>query len=245
MKDNFSSQSAIYAKYRPSYPQALYDFILSFVTNKEAAWDCGTGNGQAAKELSKSFAKVFATDISQKQVDKAVQADNIFYSVQPAEKTNFPGNIFDLVTVAQALHWFRFDEFYKEVIRVTKPGGIFAGWTYSLLRITGEINELIEDHHYNTLDSYWDDERKYVDEEYRNIPFPFTKMDVPAFTIEYSWTIEELEGYLNTWSALQKFMEKNNYNPVDDLLQRIKPQWKQEKMKVTFPVHLLLARVEK
>jgi ubiquinone/menaquinone biosynthesis C-methylase UbiE len=122
MKDNFSKQSDLYAKYRPGYPQALYDCIINHVENKEAAWDCGTGNGQAAKELSKAFMKVFATDISQKQIDKAVQSDNIFYSVQPAEQTNFPDNSFDLVTVAQALHWFRFDEFYKEVRRVTKPG---------------------------------------------------------------------------------------------------------------------------
>ncbi|MEP7373871.1 MAG: class I SAM-dependent methyltransferase [Chitinophagaceae bacterium] len=245
MKDNFSRQSDIYARYRPSYPQALYDFILSHASNKEAAWDCGTGNGQAAKELSRSFTKVFATDISQKQIEKAVQADNIFYSVQPAEQTNFPDNSFDLVTVAQALHWFRFDEFYKEIKRVTKPGGIFAGWTYSLLRITDEINALIEDHHYKTLDGYWDDERKYVDEEYRNIPFPFKKINVPAFIIEYNWTIEELEGYLNTWSGLQKFITKNNYNPVDGLIQRIKPYWKQEQMKVIFPVHLLLGKIVK
>jgi len=245
MKDNFSGQSAIYAKYRPAYPQALYDFILSHLANKGAAWDCGTGNGQAAMELSKVFAKVFATDISQKQIDNAVQRDNISYSVQPAEQTDFTDNSFDLVAVAQALHWFRFNDFYAEVKRVTKPGGIFAGWTYSLLRITDEINELIEDHHYNILGGYWDDERKFVDEEYRNIPFPFEKIPTPSFTIEYNWTVGELEGYLNTWSALQKFITKNNYNPVDDLLKRIKPRWKQEQMKILFPVHLLLGRIIK
>jgi ubiquinone/menaquinone biosynthesis C-methylase UbiE len=245
MKDNFSKQSAIYAKYRPTYPPALYDFILTQVANKETAWDCGTGNGQAAKELSKKFNKVFATDISQKQIDNAGHSDNIFYSVQPAEKTDFTDNSFDLVTVAQALHWFRFDEFYKEVKRVTKHGGLFAGWTYSLLRISDEINAPIEYHHYTTLRSYWDDERKYVDEEYRNIPFPFAKIDVPSFTIEYNWTMEELEGYLNTWSALQKFITKNNYNPVDELRRSIQAHWKQQQMKVIFPVHLLLGRVEK
>jgi ubiquinone/menaquinone biosynthesis C-methylase UbiE len=245
MKDNFSKQSDIYAKYRPTYPPALYDFILSQLANKETAWDCGTGNGQAAKELSKAFKKIFATDISQKQIDNAVHADNIFYSVQPAEQTDFPDNSFELVTVAQALHWFRFDEFYNEVKRVIKPGGIFAAWTYSLLRITNEIDTLIEDHHYNIIGGYWDDERKYVDEEYRNIPFPFTKINTPSFTIEYYWTIEELEGYFNTWSALQKFITENNYNPVDDLLQRLKPYWKQEQMKIIFPVHLLLGTIEK
>jgi ubiquinone/menaquinone biosynthesis C-methylase UbiE len=245
MKDNFSKQSATYARYRPTYPPELYDFILSHVHGKETAWDCGTGNGQAAKELSKAFSKVFATDISQKQLDSAFRAENIFYSVQPAEKTNFVDNSFDLVTVAQALHWFRFDEFYKEVERVIKPGGVFAAWTYSLLRTTDEINAMIRDHHYNTLGDYWDEERKYVDDEYRNIPFPFARLNVPAVTIEYNWTIEELEGYLNTWSALQKFIRNNKYNPVDDLLRNIKPHWKQERMKIIFPVHLLLGKISK
>jgi ubiquinone/menaquinone biosynthesis C-methylase UbiE len=245
MKDNFSGQSDIYAKYRPTYSPALYDFILSHVVTKESAWDCGTGNGQAAKELAKVFTNVFATDISQKQIDNAVQSHNISYSVQPAEQTDFPDNSFDLVTVAQALHWFRFDAFYNEVKRVTQHDGLFAGWTYSLLRISDEINMLIEYHHYNTLGSYWDNERKYVDEEYRTIPFPFTKIATPVFTIEYEWTIEELKGYLNTWSALQKFTAQHTYNPVDDLVRRIKPYWEQERMKIIFPVHLLLGRIEK
>ena len=118
MKDNFSRQSDIYAKYRPAYPQQLYDFIFQHVAGKQAAWDCATGNGQAAKELAKVFDKVYATDISQKQIENAVQQPNIFYSVQPAEQTNFPNNSFDLITVAQALHWFRFDDFYAEVKRV-------------------------------------------------------------------------------------------------------------------------------
>lgn len=245
MKDNFSKQSDIYAKYRPAYPQELYDFILKKVANKKIAWDCGTGNGQAAKELANAFEKVFATDISQKQIENAVQKDNIFYSVQPAEQTNFPDNSFGLITVAQALHWFRFDDFYTEVTRVAKPNSFFAGWTYSLLHITKEIDELISDYHFNTLGNYWDAERKYVDEEYKNIPFPFARISTPDFAIEYEWTIEELEGYFNTWSALQKFIAANQYNPVDELIRCIKPLWKQEKMKIHFPVHLLMGRIEK
>jgi len=245
MKDNFSKQSVGYAKCRPVYPQQLYDFILSNVTNKQTAWDCGTGNGQAAKEFAKIFDKVYATDISQKQIENAIKEDRIFYSVQPAEQTNFPDNSFDLITVAQALHWFQFDDFYMEVKRVAKPDALFAAWTYSLLRISKEIDPLIVAHHFNTLGEYWDAERKYVDEEYRNIPFPFTKIDTPVFYIEYEWTTEELKGYLNTWSGLQKFIAVKQYNPVDGLMIDIKSLWKQEKMKIHFPVHLLMGRIEK
>lgn len=245
MKDNFSKQSAGYAKYRPAYPQQLYDFIFQHVRSKQTAWDCATGNGQAAKELAKVFDKVYATDSSQKQIDNAVQQSNIFYSVQPAEKTNFPDNSFDLITVAQALHWFRFDDFYKEVTRVAKANSIFAGWTYSLLRISKEIDTLIEDHHYNILGNYWDEERKYVNEKYRTIPFPFKKMDTPEFIITYEWTLTELQGYFNTWSALQKFIAAKHYNPVENLTTHIKTFWKEEKMKISFPIHLLIGQIEK
>jgi SAM-dependent methyltransferase len=244
MKDNFSLQSSLYVKYRPSYPLELFDFIISQVKERDTAWDCGTGNGQTAKGLSSHFNKVFATDISQKQLDNAYQAGNIFYSVQPAEKTIFFNKSIDLITVSQALHWFRFDEFYEEVKRVAKPDAILAAWTYSLLRISKEVDTLIDDLHYNTLQSYWDNERKYVDEEYRNIPFPFKKIDTPVFNIECNWGMEELEGYLNTWSGLHKFIEAKDNNPLPELMKRIRPHWKGTQMPIHFPLHLLIGKVE-
>src|SRR5215471_13440479 len=103
MKDNFSSQSDQYAKYRPTYPRDLFDYLNFIVPNKQNAWDCGTGNGQVAYELAKTFENVFATDISEAQLDNAIQADNIIYSIQPAEKTNFENNLLDLIVVAQAI----------------------------------------------------------------------------------------------------------------------------------------------
>ena len=245
MKDNFSLQAGLYARYRPSYPAELFEFIMAQVKEKDMAWDCATGSGQTARGLAPYFNKVYATDTSQKQLDNAYQAVNIFYSVQPAEQTIFLNNSFDLITVSQALHWFRFDDFYKEASRVGKPDAILTAWAYSLLRISKDIDALIEDHHYKTLQGYWDNERKYVDEEYRNIPFPLKKTDTPVFNIEYKWAIDELEGYLNTWSALQKFITAQNYSPVPELIKRIKPYWKETQMPVLFPIHLLMGRIEK
>ncbi len=242
MKDN-SSQAGLYAKYRPAYPPELFEFIMAQVWEKDMAWDCATGNGQTAKTLSAHFNKVYATDISQKQIDNAYQAVNIFYSVQPAEQTIFLNNSFDLITVSQALHWFRFDEFYKEVNRVAKHGAIIAAWCYSLLRISKEIDTIIDEYHYKTIKDYWDDERKYVDDEYSN--FPFEKINTPFFQIEYKWTLDELEGYLNTWSALQKYIITNNANPVTALIKNIKRYCKQTQMPVHFPIHLLMGRIEK
>lgn len=245
MKDNFSRRADLYAKYRPGYPAELFDFILSQVKERNAAWDCATGNGQSAKMLSRSFKKVFATDISQNQLDNAVQAENIIYSVQPAEATTFPENSFDLVTVSQAIHWLRFDEFYKEVKRVGRPGSWISVWMYGLFRISPGIDMLIDEHHFDRLAGYWDHERKYVDEHYATIPFPFEEIVCPGFSMSYEWTLAELEGYLLTWSALQKFISVNHFNPVDELVNRIEPLWSGRTMRIIFPLYMRMGRIHK
>lgn len=245
MKDNFSGQADKYAKYRPGYPPALFDFIISHVNEKNTAWDCATGNGQTAKQLALSFKKVLATDISQKQIDHAYQASSIIYSVQPAEQTDFTDNSIDLITVSQALHWFHFDKFYAEVKRVARPGAVIAAWMYSLLRISSDINKIIEEYHYETLESYWDKERKYVDDNYSSIPFPFKEIPTPPFSMEYSWQLHELEGYFNTWSALQKFIAAEQYNPVPGLIEKIRHYWVEDRMKIIFPIQLRLGQIEK
>lgn len=245
MKDNFSVKADLYARYRPRYPARLFDFILDQVKERNQAWDCATGNGQTALELAKHFKMVSATDISGKQLENAVQTSNIFYSLQPAEQTNFPDNNFDLITVSQALHWFDFDKFYNETKRTAKKKAWIAAWMYALLKISPGIDELIHAHHYGTLEKHWDKERKFVDLNYTSIPFPFDEITCPSFQIEYAWTIDELEGYLNTWSALQKFITDKGYNPVDELIGRIKPLWTTTAMKVIFPVYMRMGKINK
>jgi SAM-dependent methyltransferase len=243
MKDNFSTQANLYVKYRPGYPPELFTFILEQVNQKNRAWDCATGNGQTAKELANFFTRVDATDISPQQLEQAATKANIFYSRQPAEETNFAGNSFDLVTVSQALHWFDFDKFYKEVRRVTKEDGRIAAWMYGLLRISPAIDKLIDHHHFIMLENYWDAERKYVDDHYTSIPFPFEEITCPEFRIEYEWTISQLEGYLGTWSALQKFIAANGHNPVNELMRAITPYWTTERMKISFPLYLRMGKI--
>ena len=243
MKDNFSNQADLYAMYRPSYPPELFDFILKHIPLKNCAWDCATGNGQTAIALATTFQKVFATDISPKQLENARKAFNIFYSLQPAEKTNFPENTFDLITISQALHWVQFDKFYSEVNRVAKPDAWLAAWMYALVSISPEIDRFVHRHHYEILSGYWDDERNYVDENYTTVPFPFQEIACPEFEISLSWSLEEFRGYLNTWSALQKFITVRKYNPADNLIEDIKPYWIQDKMPIRFPIHLRMGKI--
>lgn len=245
MKDNFSAQAGEYAKYRPAYPADLFAFILQHIEEKNTAWDCATGNGQTANELARWFKKVMATDISEKQLANATRLPNVFYSVQPAEQTDFEENSFDLVTVSQALHWFNFDLFYKELHRVTRPGGWFAAWMYGLLTISPVIDELKRYFHDVTLGEYWDPERKFVNENYSTIPFPVQEIQCPAFSMSYEWSLAELKGYLSTWSAVQKFITANGYSPVDEVMNSIKKHWNGKKMKVAFPIYLRMGQVVK
>lgn len=237
MKDNFSSQAKLYAQFRPSYPQVFFDFLLPLVKNKNCVWDCATGNGQVASILADSFEKVYATDISQKQLDNAVQKANIIYKLEPAEQTSFANDIFDLITVGQAAHWFDFEKFYAEVIQVLRPGGVIAIFGYAFMRFNDNMDKVIGDFYSGNLDGYWDDERKYVDEDYKTIPFPFDEIKVPAFTSVYEWNVEQLIGYLNTWSAVQHYIKRNGNNPVDDVEKKIKSAWGSSvKKKVVFPI---------
>lgn len=214
MKDNFSGNASAYAQFRPHYPDELFAQLLPLVKTSDAAWDCGTGNGQVAGELADHFKDVYATDISRDQLDKAIQKPNIHYSVQSAEHTSFADNTFDLVTVAQAIHWFRFHEFYSEVKRTLKPGGLIAVIGYGLLETDEPLQQLLHHFYRKIVGPYWDAERRYLDEDYKTIPFPFEEIDMPALSMKYSWKSDQLLGYLRTWSAVKHYKQRNDVDPV-------------------------------
>lgn len=244
MKDNFSLQSDRYAKYRPTYPPDFFEYLNTIVPGKQNAWDCGTGNGQLACELAKTFEHVFATDISQSQIDNALPKNNIIYSVQPAEKTNFESGIFDLVVIAQAIHWFDFEQFYREVRRTAKEKALLCITGYGKIQISEQTDNLITHFYNNVVGAYWDKERKYIDENYETIPFPFDEIQTPKFENRHQWPLEHLIGYLNTWSAVKHFTRQNGYNPVDDLQNQLERYWNREEIKeVTFPLLLRIGKL--
>lgn len=246
MKDNFSNHAATYAQFRPVYPKELYDFLLGLVPETNLAWDCGCGNGQVARVLADHFEMVEATDISEKQIENALQKPNINYRVAPAENSGLRSGSVNLVTVAQALHWFDFDAFYQEVYRVSQPGAIIAVWCYSLLQINPETDALIYDLYADILgDSYWDPERKLVEEQYQTIPFPFKEIDAPDFSIQVKWSLEHLMGYLNSWSAVQHYIRANGENPVQLIAEGLKKAWgNQEELTIVFPLFTRIGKVK-
>ncbi len=247
-KNLFSQQAAIYAKYRPSYPPALIEHPISFTHNRETAWDVATGNGQVAVLLAEYFEKVFATDLSTQQLSLAYPRDNIFYSQSAAEKTPFADNSFDLITVAQAYHWLSFEAFEKEARRVARPGAVLAVWGYNIPE-TGisSLDEAIRYFYREVVGSYWDPERKYIDESYRAIPFPFSPLPVKIYPMEVLWRISDLAGYFQSWSSVVHFIARQTYNPVEKFLPVLTKAWpaENETLVFSFPVFTRIGRVLK
>jgi len=244
-KDHFSTQSSDYSKYRPDYPQELYDFILTEVKEKETVWDCATGNGQAAVVLSDYFEKVFATDASAEQIKRAIQKNNIEYLICPAEKTPIPAKSVDLITVAQALHWFDHEKFYAEVRRIAKTGALIAIWSYNNCTVDKETDKIFFRLYKEILGEYWSYERKQVEEAYRAIPFPFYEVKEKVFYMKKQWNLQDFLGYLSTWSAVQKYIKTNNKNPLELVEQDFTKVWGNPDVarEVNFPVTLKTGRI--
>ena len=240
MKDNFSAQSNLYAAFRPHYPQQLYDFIFQHVKKFNTALDIATGNGQVAAALAKKFKEVHATDISEKQLANAPQLPNVFYKAEPAEQTSFASNYFDLITVAQAVHWFQFEKFYTEINRILKKDGLLIIAGYGLLRVNKAIDEWTDYYYKEITGPYWDKERKYIDEGYTTIPFPLKEINSPQLFMNYTWSREHFTGYLQTWSAFQHYVKKNGTSPLShELLQQLYTLWHKDDLnEVRFPLFI-------
>ena len=239
--DHFSKTAKDYSQFRPGYPAELFRYLSQQCHANDAVWDCATGSGQSARQLTQYFDSVFASDASYDQTRNAKQAHGLFYLVNLAEQTPFSDQSLDLITVAQALHWFDLDRFYPEVRRILKPGGLLAVWTYNLMKITPELDELIWHLYSDVLGDYWPFERKLVEGGYQDLSFPFAEKTAPAFAMASDWSFEHLLGYLSTWSAVRLFKEKHQRDPVQALASKFQSAWGHSTvLKVNWPLSLKL-----
>lgn len=239
-KDHFSSGAERYAKFRPSYPDALFEFLASLTERRECAWDCGTGNGQAAVSLARHFAAVLASDASAAQIASAQAHPGVHYFVAPAEASGITAGSVDLVVVAQALHWFDLGRFYDEVRRVVRPGGALAAWCYGLMSVEPAVNAVIAHLYEDILGAYWPDERRFVDARYATLPFPFDERPAPPFAMGARWRLEDLLGYLDTWSAVKRYRESHGTDPLDLVRGELSRAWGDaaDIKQVSWPIHL-------
>jgi SAM-dependent methyltransferase len=226
-KDHFSLHAQSYVKHRPTYPGELYDLIYQHVQEFDVAWDCGTGNGQVAIELAKRFNQVIATDASENQIANAILHPKIKYGVSAAEQSGITPKSVDLITVGQAMHWFHFESFFKEVESVLKPGGILACWTYKYLTIDKDLDAILCEF-FDIIESYWPPERDHVMAEYASIPFPkhFKSLPFPSLYIERPMTADETLDYLRTWSSVKNYkLQHQNQDPLAFIQDRFYSQW--------------------
>jgi SAM-dependent methyltransferase len=241
-KDHFSKQAADYATFRPRYPKELFRWLGSVAPARELAWDCATGSGQAAVELAEIFEGVIATDASEEQIANAERHPRVEYRVATAEQSGLQARSVDLVTVAQALHWFDREKFETETRRVLKPGGIVAAWAYKLATVSPAIDAIVNRYYSEVVGPYWPPERVLV-EKFEELPFGFEQISAPSFGMTAEWSVAHLLGYLRTWSATQRFMAAETRDPLEDVEEELRRTWGDESRRVVWPLTAKAGRV--
>lgn len=244
-KDYFSGHAADYAKHRPQYPDQLFDWLASLVPERRQAWDCATGNGQAACALATRFDGVTATDASQQQIDCAIPHPHVTYRAAPAEASGIPAQTINLVTVAQAVHWFDHEKFYREVRRVAAPHGVLAVWCYGLFHISPAIDGLLREFYSDVVGPYWPPERRWVEEGYRSLPFPFEAVTPPSCEMTVTWSLPAVLDYLGTWSATQRYLQERGADPREQIRGALTRAWGDagQPKPIVWPLHLRVGRV--
>jgi SAM-dependent methyltransferase len=244
--DYFSPAAAAYARYRPRYPESLFGWLSSQAPKRERAWDCATGSGQAAVGLAAHFAQVVATDPSAAQLAHAERNERIGYAAMTAERSAIASRSVDVLTVAQALHWFDRDAFYAEVRRVLRPGGLIAVWSYALGAF-GEpaLDAALRRFYSETVGPYWPAERAIIDAGFERLEFPFEELHPPEVAMEAAWSFEHFAGYLSTWSAVQRARKATGSDPLPEFLVEVEPMWgaKGEQRVIRWPLAMRVGRV--
>lgn len=243
-QDHFSRQAQGYTQFRPRYPRALFQYLGSLVSRRQRAWDCGCGNGQAAAGLAEMFDEVIATDPSARQIAEAEPMARVTYLVATAEDCPLESRSIDLITVAQALHWFDLPRFYAEVRRVGRSASVLAAWCYGLATISPQVDRAIWHLYEDILGPYWPPERKLIEERYASLPFPFEELTAPPMALVAQWNLQELLGYLETWSSVQRYIQRHGANPLDLVKADLAAAWGEVSTQaIRWPLYMRVGRV--
>lgn len=242
--DHFSETARSYAAFRPSYPVALIDHLAMLAPARELAWDCGTGSGQAAVLLAERFTRVVATDASKEQLAHAVVHPRVVYRVALEGDSGLPGASTDLVTAAQALHWFDLRRFFDEARRVMKPNGVFAAWSYARVEVDEAVDRVLAWFYSERVGRYWPPARRMVEDGYRELELPFDELDSGTWSMESSLDRRELCGYVGTWSAVKECRSREGRDPIAELDLLLAAAWPDpaEKRRARWPVALRVGR---
>jgi SAM-dependent methyltransferase len=248
----FDRQAATYAEFRPDYPDDLFRYVGSLAANHRCAWDCGTGNGQAASRLAQYFDRVIATDISAEQITHARRQPNIEYRVAAAESSGIADRSVDVVMVSQALHWFDRPRFFAEARRVLAPGGALVVTVYGDAHIDSQtssgaqLDAILQRFSKDFMRDYWPADRKLVDDLYSRIEFPFPLLPAPEIALTRRWSLPQLAGYLRSWSSTMRYIERHGGDPVAEVEREMRPLWQNPDtpMTITWPFRVFAGRFD-
>jgi len=243
----FTTVAREYAEFRPGYPPELFAWLAGIAPALDAVWDCGCGSGQASVALAGYFARIHATDVAAEQIAAARPHPRVRYSVAPAERSGLADASVDLVTVAQALHWFDVEAFYAEARRVGRPRALLAVWNYPRPRFVDDrLDRVFFDFYSNVVGPYWPAGRRHIEANYTTLPFPFRELPHPEFGLELDWPFEQVIGYVSSWSATAQYRKALGRDPVPLLRESLGAAWPGDgaTAQVRIPLGLRVARLD-
>ncbi len=241
-KDHFSGQSKAYQRYRPDYPAALFEWLAAMAPGRGFALDVATGNGQAAIALAAHFEAVVATEPAAAQLAEARAHPRVTYQQEAAEAISLATGSVDLVTAAQAAHWFDWPRFAAAAVRVLRPGGVLAIWSYGNCEVAPDIDRLVADFFRDVVGPYWPRERRHVEEDYRDLVLPFPPLEAPDFAMHTQWDFAAMLGYLDTWSAVRRYRARTGRDPLQLLARPLADAWGPERREMHWPLTLKAGR---
>jgi len=219
---------------------------VSLVPARTLAWDCGAGSGQSARSLERRFATVVATDTSLRQLAGLRAAGaRAFPIAAAAEAVPLRDARADLVTVSAALHWFDRPRFFAEVRRVARPGAILAAWSYYHAHIEPAVDALLIRYAEEVVSPYWPQGMQLNRDGYRPLELPFERLPWPGFEAEARMTLDDLRGFMRTWSASQAWERARGTDPVAVIDAELTRAWGDAaERRVRWPLHGAIARIE-
>jgi SAM-dependent methyltransferase len=241
----FTTLAREYANFRPGYPPELFEWLARVSPSRDAVWDAGCGSGQASAALAAHFATVHATDVAAEQIAAAQPHPRVRYAVAPAEKSGLANGSVDLVTVAQALHWFDVEAFYSEARRVARPGALLVVWNYPRPVFDDPaLDAVFLDFYANGVGPHWPAGRRHVETNYTTLPFPQPELPHPAFALELDWRFGQVIGYVSSWSATARYREARGLDPVPLLEESLGKIWPGDaSAKLRMPLGMRVAKL--
>ncbi|MCJ8170730.1 class I SAM-dependent methyltransferase [Atopomonas sediminilitoris] len=238
----FQAEACAYQRYRPDYPAELFAWLSQQCASQQRVLDIACGSGQASEAWRSHFDQVLACDLNLAGLQRSPAHSPVLYVQSAAERLPITDHSLDMISVAQALHWFATPTFYNEARRVLQPHGLISAWSYGFFSSgLPALDHALQHFHDHTLGAYWSAGREHVMQGYRHLPFPFTQHLTPTFNITRHWLAEELLGYLSSWSALAQYRQ-HHADPLPALANTLHDIWPSsgERLCFTWPLCVLL-----